>query len=189
MWQTQQERIDYLKKKIDEITLKLQQIRVKNMPSSFSIKKGRSKHCKYVCEAIKNDPDALKCIEDCTIQVVDMSYIIEKYKNDFPIDVERLQNDSKLQDYFINIQIHPELLEQKDHDINMFIDVFSMPISIIVINDFVWEKAFHFMKKKKLFEQMMKKWNERIFYPDNHYKNVQKELSKKLKMYSVLFSN
>lgn len=152
----------------DEINDLSNKLEKRNYSNDRTNTKKHKKPC-IICTGIKRGHP------NCCEPVVD----IDSLSGEFPVDVQRLQNNNQLKDAFHKQQFQTS--DQQNPDIEMLVEIYSMPAAVIALPDESWNSALRHItlsKDKQHLDTLVTNWKNR---KTSHTGESKLELSRKLK--------
>lgn len=146
---------------------------------SYKVKENDTSHKNRKCHMICMDKD-LDCLRECSRKrIVNM----EELRDEFPIDMKRLDMDMELRNHFQRHQSSPSTIQNSEQEAALIADIYAMPISTAAIPDESWEKAIGIIVKYPLQkDQLRQNWQSRAA----HYSEEAKtELARKMNRYDT----
>lgn len=166
VFQQLDEKINHLAKKLDSM---------RKHDAAENERKYKSKKCTLICQ---NTTDKVKCLQECMMPVVRME-TIQSMKDEFPIDVQRLENNPEIKEKFLQFQHSPESMNSKDA--TYIADIYAMPIATATLPEKSWDRAFNIMKRSENRDELntlIQRWVDR----KNQYSAIaEDELARKIR--------
>ncbi len=169
-----------LDSKLEHLSSRLESYRTYDRPEEDQKRKLTSK-CTWVCGKEADPETKSRCMRQCQSPIVPIESIENMYK-EFPVDVQRLREDTNLRQVFERHQRSPQSIPSTDEECIVISDIYAMPISVHTLPDEAWGKSLAILmrsKHEKHLHALLANWEGRqADFPESSRKELVRKLSR-----------
>lgn len=168
---------DSLDRKIEALAKKIEAHRVYVTPGQD--KQTRDSHkCQLICKSLQGE-DKLRCLKQCVRPVVQHEEL-QALRSEFPIDLQRLDQDLHLRQHFERHQRASDTIAATEAEASLIADMYAMPLSTAALPEEAWARALSVLQRDQFAPQLdslVRNWQSRA---ESYSPEAKAELARKI---------
>lgn len=163
--------------KINRLAQRIEAHRTYRSPNEDS-KSHDSRKCQMICKDLQGDAK-LRCLKQCVRPIV-KAEDLSALRPEFPIDLQRLDQDLVLRQHFERHQRAPDTIAATDAEASLIADLYAMPLATAALPEESWSRAMDVMQRDSFAAQrdsLVQNWKHRA---ESYSEDAREELARKI---------